>query len=187
MTNWEFSTAQSLIDAATAVTKVRDTIDRTVRPLGLHSSAKLKTDYEYGLRDLDQVQLEAKSDLAAAHELVKATAAVHGRHGLFAKIGLIGASDRHDLSDARTAFTAGNAAGARASAVAAEQVVADASNAGKLRSAAAAVLLVLLVLLVWVLRVLARRRSRRRAATLEAVVESEPGPQNEEVAPSPAG
>jgi hypothetical protein len=187
MTNWEFSTAQTLIDAATAVTKVRDTIDQTVRPLGLHSSAKLKTDYEYGLGDLDQVQLEAKFDLAAAHELVKATAAVHGRHGLFAKIGLIGASDRHDLSDARTAFTAGNAAGARASAVAAEQVVADASNAGKLRSAAAAVLLVLLVLLVWVLRVLARRRSRRRAATLEAVVESEPGPQNEEVAPSPAG
>jgi hypothetical protein len=47
-------------------------------------------------------------------------------------------------------------------------------TAGKLRAGAAVGLM-------------ARRRERRRAAALEAVVESEPGPQNEEVAPSPAG
>lgn len=187
MTNWEFPTAQDLIDGATAVTKVRDTIDRTVRPLGLHSPAKLKTDYEYGVRDLDQVQEEAKSDLVAAQELVTARAAVEGHHGLFAKIGLFGASDRHNLSDARTAFTAGDAADARASAVAAEHVVADASSAGKLRAGVAAGLIVLLVLTFWGLRGLTRRRERRRAAALEAAVEPEPGPQNEEVAPSPAG
>lgn len=160
MSNWDFTTADLLLPLADAVTQSHDAIDHAVHPLGLRSPAKLQADYEYRNDDLDAVGREATSDLAAAKELVSASAAVHGHHGLFATIGLIGASGGSDLSGARRSFTAGNGGQSRREARAAEQVVADASGAGELRSGVALGVLVLVGLLVWRLRV----RSRGRAS-----------------------
>ena len=170
MTNWDFSTAESMITAATALTATHDAIEHTVRPLGLHSPATLQADYEYKSSDLGAVQKEATADLGAAKAVVAASGAVNGHHGLFAKIGLIGARDHSQLSQAQRSFTAGDAAGAAAAALATEKTVADAANAGKLRTGAVAGLIVLLLLLGWGLRSRSRRRARKAA---------DPGPESD--------
>lgn len=164
MTDWAFGNARDLMATAKASTRAHDEIERTVRPLGLHTPAPLKNDYESRETDLGAVRKEANADLAAAKELVKASDAVHGQHSFFAKIGLIGASDHDHLAKARRSFVAGNATDARASALAAQQVVADAPRAGKIRGAGAAGLIVIFVLVVWGLRAWFRRRAKRAAA-----------------------
>jgi hypothetical protein len=169
MSSWDFFTADSLLPQAHAVAVLHAQIERAVKPLGLHSPARLQADYEYRVGDLAAVQREATTDETAAHELVAASASVHGHHGLFATIGLIGAGDRSDLARARQSFSSGNAAQARADARSAERAVADASGAGTLRSGVALGVVLLLAAAVWLLR----RRARRRR---EAVVEvPEPG------------
>jgi hypothetical protein len=166
MSSWDFSTADSLLPAARALTATHDAIERSVKPLGLHSPARLKADYEYRVTDLGAVQREATADAAAARELVTASASVHGHHGLFASIGLIGAHDGSDLARARRSFTAGNAAQPRAASLSAEHAVADASGAGMLRSGIALGLVLLVALTSWALRVRSRRRSEA-ARTVE--------------------
>jgi hypothetical protein len=88
MTNWDFATAQTLIDTANQVTTVHAAIDKTLGVVGLRAPAKLRADYEYTDSDLVAVQKEANADLAAAKDLAVASAVVHGHHGVFATIGL---------------------------------------------------------------------------------------------------
>ena len=184
MSNWDFTTADLITPQAESLTQSHDAIERALRPLGLHSPAKLQADYEYRNDDLEAVGREASSDLAAAKELVSASAAVHGHHGLFSAIGLIGASSGSHLSSARRSFAAGNGGQARGEALAAERVVADASSAGLLRVGIVVGVLLLAGLLIWRLRVRSRRRASR-SPDPSGGWDTAPG--NGEVATGPAG
>jgi hypothetical protein len=194
MTDWNFGFAGRQIDRAKSVTTVRDAIEKTVRPLGLHTPASLKQAYQDEATELSLVRKTANDELSAATELVSASDAVNGQHGLFTKIGLIGAKHHADLSRAQQSFETGNGAASRESALAAEKVVTDASSEGTKRVGFVFGPIVLIVLLAF-----GGRKWRRRRAKKAATIEADPAPvldpddapeqepQNEEVTTWPAG
>ncbi len=160
MSEWTFSSAETLITEATTALKTRDELTGVVKPLDVTAPAALQHSYESAEFDLKSTQKQLDDQLGAAKQLTAATAAESADHGLFGTVGLVGEHMKADLADAKTAFEQGNTSLARAKSAAVIDAVNGSHDVGRNRVLLAGLALLSLVLLFVGLALLIRRRRR---------------------------
>ena len=160
MSEWSFSSAETLINDSTAALTTRDELTAAVKPLDLAVPAALQQSYESAEFDLKSIQRRLDDQLGAAKQLNAATAAEGDDHGLFGKVGLVGEHLHTDLADARTAFEKGDTALVRSKSAAVIAAVNGSHDVGRNRVLLAGLALLLFLLLIVGLVLLIRRRRR---------------------------
>lgn len=157
---WRFGEALGLIAQARSILGERAVIEERADALGLEPPAALRDRFEDG--SLRAADAEARSELAALDALEQAEAAHVAEPTILGSIGLIGEDPEADLLAAEAAFEAGDAVAAVEAADRARASWEGAEGVG-IRRAISAVGVLLLVSTITLLLV-ARIRSRRRAA-----------------------
>jgi hypothetical protein len=171
LSDWDFATATSRTDEATALLGQRDAIAAIAGPLGVTLPPDLRTAYEGARDSLADANRVADTELAAARALATASTAVSEPRAPLMTLGLLGTAPEAGLAAARSAFSAGAAdAGAQAAAVTA--LIDGAVSIGRARLLAGIAILVVLVVLLVIAIVLFVRRRRRRAALALAMAGS---------------
>jgi hypothetical protein len=168
MSDWQFPTADRLIDDSQEVLGLRDRIAAELKPLGLHVPAALEREYESAAGDVKTLVIDATSAEKASSAIVAADKAVHGHHGFWSQIGLLGGSANHALGDAEDDFATGHSTAALAEAKKATKTVESSTSTGQQRSGMALAAIVLASGGGLLVRRGVRRRALRRDAEAAA-------------------
>ncbi len=172
MSDWDFDTATTRMQAASAILATRDQLAVAVKALDLEVPRAFERQYETG-KSLPDIAATGTALIGATRAIAAAQAAVDRDQNVIEGIGALGSNADDALYEAREDFAAGDAEGAVASAHRAVADVDGAGTAGAQRVGVAVGVLVLAGAAVFLLR-----RRRRVPETT-----SEPDPATQTAAP----
>jgi hypothetical protein len=158
MTNWSFTEATGLIDAAEAVLALRTTLEQRSAELDVGYPDQFEADYEAADTDLSAVAAAVQDQIDAADAVLAAVGADARDDGLLATVGLWGTDVPALITSAKRALAAGRLDTARADAQRAVDTVDRAADDGTTRLLLAVGAVAVLIAVATFTTLLIRRR-----------------------------